>query len=166
MTTITVQRELLEQALEALGMVEPAPYALNQVIDTVNALRAALAAPQVEMRDRKPLTEEHLMNLLARIHRDGGHYTQDHGIDKSVADADEKIVAWLMKDDGRVPAIAQLTDEQIVKCADESDIRTELWNMGSGSLVYSEYCSGIPRDSFTTFVRRIEAAHDIGERHD
>ena len=35
-----------------------------------------------------------LHNLLARIHRDGGHYTATHGLDKSVADAD-KIIADL-----------------------------------------------------------------------
>ena len=63
----------------------------------------------------------------------------------------------------RGAAVAEpLTDEQIVRCADESDIRTELWDMGAGSLVYSEYCSGIPRGDFTNFVRRIEAAHGIG----
>lgn len=35
--------ELMKQALEALGMVEPPQYALNQVIDAVNALSAAIA---------------------------------------------------------------------------------------------------------------------------
>ena len=28
-----------------------------------------------------------LLNLLAIIHRDGGHYTEEHGIEKSVKDA-------------------------------------------------------------------------------
>lgn len=32
--------------------------------------------------------ERHLFNLLARIHRDGGQYTDKHGIDKAVTDAD------------------------------------------------------------------------------
>lgn len=36
--------------------------------------------------------ERHLKNLLARIHRDGGHYTEEHGLNKSAADAD-RIVA-------------------------------------------------------------------------
>ena len=39
----------------------------------------------------------HLLNLLARIHRDGGHYTIKHGLEKSVKDADE-IVAKLLSD--------------------------------------------------------------------
>lgn len=38
--------------------------------------------------------ERHLMNLLARIHRDGGHYVAEHGLEKAVADADA-IVARL-----------------------------------------------------------------------
>jgi len=32
-----------------------------------------------------------LMNLLAYIHRDGGHYTAEHGLEKSVKDAKEVI---------------------------------------------------------------------------
>lgn len=44
-----------------------------------------------------PNYKAHLLNLLARIHRDGGHYTMKHGLEKSVADAD-KIVAKLNSD--------------------------------------------------------------------
>lgn len=36
-----------------------------------------------------------LTNLLARVHRDGGQYTEEHGIDKSVEVAD-LIVATLI----------------------------------------------------------------------
>lgn len=38
--------------------------------------------------------QRHVGNLLARIHRDGGQYQHEHGIEKAVADAD-KIVADL-----------------------------------------------------------------------
>jgi len=31
--------------------------------------------------------KNHLFNLLAVLHRDGGHYTETHGVDKSVKDA-------------------------------------------------------------------------------
>lgn len=37
--------------------------------------------------------EQLLRNLLARIHGDGGHYTAEHGLEKSVADADVAYVA-------------------------------------------------------------------------
>ena len=33
----------------------------------------------------------YLRNLLAIIHRDGGHYVEEHGIDKAVEDA---IAVW------------------------------------------------------------------------
>lgn len=36
-----------------------------------------------------------LRNLLARIHRDGGHYTDMHGVEKSAADAEAKVVEML-----------------------------------------------------------------------
>jgi len=52
----------------------------------IDVLRAALERAE---RDRN--------NLLARIHRDGGHYHQQHGTDKAVADAHE-IVAQLFVD--------------------------------------------------------------------
>lgn len=36
-----------------------------------------------------------LLNLLARIHRDGGHYVEQHGLDKAIEDADAQVVQWL-----------------------------------------------------------------------
>lgn len=41
--------------------------------------------------------KRHLGNLLARIHRDGGHYEEEHGTEKAVKDADH-IVAQLYTD--------------------------------------------------------------------
>lgn len=41
--------------------------------------------------------KRHLSNLLARIHRDGGHYEEEHGTEKAVKDADF-IVAHLYTD--------------------------------------------------------------------
>lgn len=35
-----------------------------------------------------------LRNLLARIHGDGGHYVEAHGLDKALEDADEMVAAW------------------------------------------------------------------------
>jgi hypothetical protein len=40
-------------------------------------------------------THQYLSNLLAIIHRDGGHYMNKHGIDKTVKDA-HKILVGLM----------------------------------------------------------------------
>ena len=36
-----------------------------------------------------------LKNLLAYIHRDGGHYTARYGIEKSVDDAVKKVCNWI-----------------------------------------------------------------------
>lgn len=38
-------------------------------------------------------------DLLARIHRDGGHYVSQHGIDKAIADAEERVVALMAERD-------------------------------------------------------------------
>ena len=39
----------------------------------------------------------HLLNILAVVHRDGGHYVETHGIEKSVADAMEIISDLVVK---------------------------------------------------------------------
>jgi hypothetical protein len=41
---------------------------------------------------RTETAERHLGNLLARVHGDGGHYQAEHGDDKAVSDAKERIV--------------------------------------------------------------------------
>ena len=51
------------------------------------ALRAELAAAK---------------NLLARIHRDGGHHTEAVGFAQSVADADAKVSEWLLAEADRI----------------------------------------------------------------
>jgi predicted Zn-dependent protease len=40
-----------------------------------------------------------LRELLAVIHRDGGHYVAEHGIEKAADDAQTKVIAWLARDD-------------------------------------------------------------------
>lgn len=59
---------------------------LNSTIADRDALRAELAAAK---------------NLLARIHRDGGHHTEAVGFTQSVADADTKVSGWLLAADDR-----------------------------------------------------------------
>ena len=59
------------------------------------------AAPCQIHDDFVPLFEhpapipEGLLDLLAIIHRDGGHYTDEHGIDKAINDAKDKVWAML-----------------------------------------------------------------------
>lgn len=47
-----------------------------------------------ELRAERDKAQRHTSELLARIHRDGGHYEADHGTSKAAADADT-IVANL-----------------------------------------------------------------------
>ena len=54
---------------------------LRRVTAERTALRAELAAAK---------------NLLARIHRDGGHHTEAVGFAQSVADAGDKVSEWLL----------------------------------------------------------------------
>ena len=45
-------------------------------------------------RLRAALIPEGLLDLLAIIHRDGGHYIAEHGVDKAINDAKDKV--WTM----------------------------------------------------------------------
>lgn len=44
-----------------------------------------------EMLSTLPQPQQSVLDLLALIHRDGGHYTGEHGIEKSIQDAFDKI---------------------------------------------------------------------------
>jgi hypothetical protein len=55
-----------------------------------------MACSPCEQRRRE---REALMNLLARIHRDGGHHTSAVGVEQSALDADAKVVAWIALED-------------------------------------------------------------------
>ena len=52
------------------------------------AAERANTAEAVRQRDE---ANQHLLNLLAIIHRDGGHYTTKHGVEESVKEAHQ---AW------------------------------------------------------------------------
>lgn len=45
--------------------------------------------------DRLKRERHHIYDLLARIHRDGGQYTAEHGIEKACDDAEAQVVTWL-----------------------------------------------------------------------
>ena len=47
-------------------------------------------AIEAAVLDARP-TDQRLLNLLCRIHRDGGHYIAEHGLDKAVEDADIRV---------------------------------------------------------------------------
>jgi Co/Zn/Cd efflux system component len=50
-------------------------------------------------RYRRDRDSVHLRNLLARIHRDGGHYLELYGLEKAVIDADAMVARLHCLDD-------------------------------------------------------------------
>ena len=57
-------------------------------------LIAAAPAMRAEIK-RLKRERRHIYDLLARIHRDGGQYTAEHGVEKSCDDAEAQVVTWL-----------------------------------------------------------------------
>lgn len=67
-------------------------------------LREAMDNPipgYAELLPAQEVVPQELGELLARIHRDGGHYIQAHGLAKALQDADAKVVAWIARDDAQ-----------------------------------------------------------------
>ncbi len=79
------ERTALEIADKLYGQ-----YALGYIGEAYNMLRQQHAEIERLKRER-----HHIYDLLARIHRDGGQYTAEHGVEKSCDDAEAQVVAWL-----------------------------------------------------------------------
>jgi len=98
---------------------------LNHAAASVPALTAELDS----LRKERDEARVDLINLLARIHRDGGHYLSAHGMAKSVDDADEIVAALFTEldaaraDSAREKVIVQRFQDQIDACSPE----TEFW---------------------------------------
>ena len=56
---------------------------------------AAMLRQQHAEIDRLKRERHHIYDLLARIHRDGGQYTAEHGVEKACEDAESQVVTWL-----------------------------------------------------------------------
>jgi hypothetical protein len=104
-----------EAALRELESTPPSPpyisvfmggqdeaYKQGYMACAANARTLLLQLQRSIERDGGNQRDNHLGNLLARIHRDGGHYESEHGTDKAAEDAD-LIVANLY---GQVDALA------------------------------------------------------------
>lgn len=82
----------------------------------VRCLNERFAAALPEAQAASFDYEQELGNLLARIHGDGGHYIQEHGWQKAVADADAKIVEWQAAGEPQQPEPGHATRDSVV-CA-------------------------------------------------
>ena len=70
-------------------------------------------------------TKHHLSNLLARIHRDGGHYEAEHGTERAAMDADFLVVAQNVML-GELEVIKAERDEWKARCEFSFEQRDKL----------------------------------------
>lgn len=68
----------------------------DEMMDKVEELRAEVTVLKAERDEAKndfSNLQQTLLNLLARIHRDGGQFVDEHGFEKAIEAADDLIVA-------------------------------------------------------------------------
>ena len=89
-------RAEIKRLTACLFTMQNAAMALTAERDT--SIAAAVAAER-EARaaeiDRLKRERHHIYDLLARIHRDGGQYAAEHGVEKACDDAESQVAAWL-----------------------------------------------------------------------
>ena len=93
---MTELEKAARQALEALEQWNTPLYKRGNVI---TALRRALEQQQPAQQQEPVGLEQDLLNLLCRIHRDGGHYIAKHGLRKAIDDANTKVSEFFVKPD-------------------------------------------------------------------
>ncbi|MEF8708285.1 MAG: hypothetical protein V5B38_05115 [Candidatus Accumulibacter propinquus] len=67
--------------------------------------------------ERLKRERHHIYDLLARIHRDGGQYTAEHGVEKACEDAESQVTAWLDTISGADALIDQARIAEREACA-------------------------------------------------
>ncbi len=80
------ERTALEIAIE----LDAASCSSFVKLEAAEALRK-----QHDEIDRLKRERHHIYDLLARIHRDGGQYAAEHGVEKACEDAESQVAAWL-----------------------------------------------------------------------
>ena len=76
-------------------LLEQEPVAVVVDSDSLESVISPAVAVGSELYLHHAPIPEGLLDLLAIIHRDGGHYTDEHGIDKAINDAKDKVWAML-----------------------------------------------------------------------
>jgi len=98
---------------------------------------AAISAAVAAERER-----HHIYDLLARIHRDGGQYAAEHGVEKACDDAEAQVVAWLdtingidaLIEQARIAERAAISAE-LRELADELGYGSSWWGPPGGLLL-------------------------------
>jgi hypothetical protein len=82
----------LRQALENHESAYQRGYLDGMAKPCIDCADRKLQAMKQPKQEREPVEwEQTLLNLLCRIHRDGGHYIAEHGIRKAIDDADLRV---------------------------------------------------------------------------
>lgn len=74
---------------------------LSEALRIAEAVRDDARAVSQRYLDEKRWAVRQLNDLLARAHRDGGHYLDEHGYEKAIVDAHERIAAAYLVWDAR-----------------------------------------------------------------
>lgn len=97
--------DLVNEAQEFIDTSEPSHEA-----ETLVARLMVRLETLARERDEALISERNLGNLLARIHRDGGHYQAKHGTLKACVDADLIVSGLLGKADSLAAAEARVKE--------------------------------------------------------
>ena len=102
------ERTALEIALD----LDAASCSSFVTLEAAEALRQ-----QHDEIDRLKRERHHIYDLLARIHRDGGQYAAEVGVEKACDDAEAQVVTWLDTINGIDALIEQARIAEREACA-------------------------------------------------
>lgn len=108
--------ECIYKVLMASGVVTS-----SDACDLSGAIEAAVLEAQS--------TDQRLLNLLCRIHRDGGHYIAEHGLDKAVEDADLRVAEQNAALDAQAKQEPFDADDPRFREAFEASLKSGNWPM-------------------------------------
>lgn len=112
---------------------------------------------KMELQAKVAELEHHVGNLLARIHRDGGHYQAEHGNDKAIRDADLIVAETYAK----VYALERLTElSNIYECYD--GLESKVAEQSALIEKCEKALNGMPAEGLSELLR-IEALAAIAE---
>lgn len=139
--------ERLESYADALPWGNDSEVTANLLREAAAALSRAGETEAAWERSRDLVTEQYRVvanalsrteaqrdDLLCRIHRDGGDYLQEHGIDKACADADEIVAAAFAQRDALAKALIQIRDHWHVNGDDPEAARRQQDMRASASM--------------------------------
>jgi len=88
---------LVRTALEIIARLQSSDPDFDDCSDAARLIDLLTVDCENNLFEIERLKRErsHVYYLLARIHRDGGQYTADHGVEKACDDAEAQVVTWL-----------------------------------------------------------------------